>query len=1062
MSSKFIISMPERQDTPHPGGLGVYLVECMQKNRNKIAQIDTATGESQSYAEILAKSITLAQHLESRGITRADVVGLCSSNTPDSCLPLTACLLLGVPIAILDPIFALGDVKHMLNIAKPRLIFCEHGSIPTMEQALAQNALDAELVDLDNTGQCTSFESMLVRTGHEEAFVARPVSNLWDTAIILFSSGTTGLSKGVCLHHYGIMMQLLNFHFVFRESRITNICLSLASLYWISAVMLLMICYTNGQTRVLYKKFDENTIMRVLQDYKVTLCFMAPSQACAITSNPRNLEYNTEALRNIIVGGGFLAKNQHLKMEKFFPHTNVLTSYGMTEAHGMITTFRNEGDDEEGMINKRYESCGRPTPGISYKIADLDTGECLGPNQVGEIRLKSKMFTTGYYNSPETTQEAWDADGFLKTGDVGYYDENWCFFVVDRIKDMFKYRSWHIQPTELETVLLQHPAVKEAAVIGVPHVIDGERPVGFVVLKPGTVASEQEILEFFNDKVSEHKQLQGGLVFLASFPKTPTMNNKKNIISMPEDAKCVPDNRGFGALCFDKMVEFGERTAQIDALTDESLTYKQLLHKCIRVAMAMESMGTQPDDIVMLCTYNSTESYIPILAAQFLGLRVASLDPTLVLDELQHLINIVKPRFVFTVPECTSVIVTALGALNLSSTIIEFGGSKQYISFKSLLEPVEGEATFRPKLAEDIFDTAFIVFSSGTTGMPKGICVSHYGLLYNAAIFERYYCDMQSTLYYTSSYWISHVLCNTMTIMAGGRRIICRDFDAKTVIQYVEKYKVTFMFLAPTATYAMTANEETFNNYNTASFTTMMISGSTIAPAQLNKLRKLLPHTVVTHVYGLTELSGMIAGFPRDRAAEINTYSVGQIIAGMSCKIVDPETNEILGLNQRGELMIKSNTKMNGYYNKEEETRQAVDEDGYIYTGDIGYFDDDNSLHIVDRLKSMFKYKSWHIIPAELESVLMRHQDVLEAVVIGVPHEEDGDVPMAVIIPKPGSQASERDIITYFNKQVNDRKQLRAGVKFVSHLPKTSTGKYNRRSLLKIIMQDRTASMKLV
>ncbi|GLV33978.1 uncharacterized protein CBL_11139 [Carabus blaptoides fortunei] len=534
------------------------------------------------------------------------------------------------------------------------------------------------------------------------------------------------------------------------------------------------------------------------------------------------------------------------------------------------------------------------------------------------------------------------------------------------------------------------------------------------------------------------------------------INNKEGIISMPEDPKCVPDNRGFGALCFDKMVEFGERTAQIDALTDESLTYKQLLHKCIRVAMAMESMGTQPDDIVMLCTYNSTESYIPILAAQFLGLRVASLDPTLMLDELQHLINIVKPRFVFTVPECTSVIVTALGALNLSSTIIEFGDSKQYISFKSLLEPVEGEATFRPKLAEDIFDTAFIIFSSGTTGMPKGICISHYGLLYVAAICVRHFYDFQSALYYTTPYWISFVLFNTMTLMAGGRKIICRDYDAKTVIQYVQKYKITFMFLTPTATYDITANESYFN-YDTASLTTLMVGGSTIAQNQINKLRKLLPHTNVTQAYGLTELSGLVAGFPRDTSEEIlriKSNSCGKIIAGMSCKIVDPDTNEILGLNQRGELMVKSNTQMNGYYNKEEETRQAVDEDGYMYTGDIGYFDDDYYLHIVDRLKSMFKYKSWHIIPAELESVLMRHQDVLEAVVIGVPHEEDGDVPMAVIIPKPGSQASERDIITYFNKQVNDRKKLRAGVKFVSHLPKTSTGKYNRKSLLKIIMQD--------
>lgn len=513
--------MPELGYEPHPGGVGVLLMESMQKYRNNIAQIDTTTGKSQTYGEILTKSVILARNLQNKGITPDDVVALSAHNTLDSCLPLTACLLLGVPIAVLDPSFALNDVKHLLNISKPRLIFCESGSIKTMKEAIEENALQSEIVDLDSTGQCTPFTCLLSSTGNEDSFTARRVSNLRDTAVILFSSGTTGLAKGICLHHYGIMKQQNNF----KQCRNTNMCLSLATLYWISAMNLYFICYCNGQTRVLCRKFDENTFMSIIQDYKVTFCFIAPVQTYALTSNPANLNYDTSALETIIVGGGFFGRNQHMKLEKFFPHSQILPSYGMTETLGLITTFH--ATDDIRFINKRYESCGRPVPGISYKIADLDTEGCLGPNQLGEIRLKSKMFTTGYYKNAEATASAWDAEGFLKTGDVGYYDDEQCFFVVDRIKDMFKYRSWHIQPAELEAILLTHPAVKEAAVIGVPHEVDGDHPVGFIVLQPGQPASAREILDFFNDKVSDHKKLRGGLQFVVSIPKTPSGKIRK-------------------------------------------------------------------------------------------------------------------------------------------------------------------------------------------------------------------------------------------------------------------------------------------------------------------------------------------------------------------------------------------------------------------------------------------------------------------------------------------------------------------------------------------------------
>lgn len=158
---------------------------------------------------------------------------------------------------------------------------------------------------------------------------------------------------------------------------------------------------------------------------------------------------------------------------------------------------------------------------VWFQIVDPETEETLGANQRGELRIKSTIQFNGYYNCDSSG--AWDSEGWLKTGDVAYYDEDECFYVVDRLKEMLKFQAFHVAPAVIEGVLLTHPAVAMAIVVGIPDPVDGDHPVGVIVLKDPTKAvPEEEFVEFVSDKLDDRHRLRGGVKILKQLPVTAT------------------------------------------------------------------------------------------------------------------------------------------------------------------------------------------------------------------------------------------------------------------------------------------------------------------------------------------------------------------------------------------------------------------------------------------------------------------------------------------------------------------------------------------------------------
>lgn len=207
------------------------------------------------------------------------------------------------------------------------------------------------------------------------------------------------------------------------------------------------------------------------------------------------------------------------------PETDVYQIYAQTETGGGITSFDATNKHHIKLYTEKATSCGLPGYGMWYKVVDPKTETTLGPNEEGELRVKSIMTMTGYYNSD--VHDYCDSEGFLKTGDLVYYDNDFCFYIVGRIREIIKYGSAQVSPLIIEQHLLLHPSVKEVAVIGRPNEIDGEHPMAVIVLEDGAEPDENNILKYVENNLNDWMRLRGGVVFVDSLPYTPTGKIKR-------------------------------------------------------------------------------------------------------------------------------------------------------------------------------------------------------------------------------------------------------------------------------------------------------------------------------------------------------------------------------------------------------------------------------------------------------------------------------------------------------------------------------------------------------
>ncbi|XP_023938241.2 luciferin 4-monooxygenase [Bicyclus anynana] len=583
------MSVTEQSVLPPNYNFGQLAFERLGRYKDRIFLIDAATGEEESYGSVLNRSIRLAQALRAFGLSPGDVVAISGPNRIDVCISFFASLFNGLQIIGVDPYSKYDEVRGIFDLTKPKLAFCQNESYDTYARAAVSLNLDVKIVTFDEGDHKMSKFSQKYESLEQEDFKVAEYDVEKIYPFLISTSGSSGKLKIAAFKNKSMLLKdwLIN---KYQDKSMTKTLL-LSPVHWIAFYFFPTGVAFLGGTLILTSKFNNYSLnmdhlVEVINKYRPQIALFTPSLITYLLV--RKEEVDMTSFRRIIVGGCKFLKEVRQEFKKLLAEDClVMDLYGQTEMIGPF--FGPRPLFSAGSV-------GVPLDGYTVELVDPDTGvEITEANVTGEIYVKGPGFSE-YYNDPEETKNSFTEDGFFKTGDLLYRDERNNYFFVDRIKTLIKYRCTHIYPIEIEEVIREHPAVAEVCVVGINAPFVGEVPAACVVRREGYDVTAQEIKDLVASKLSENKELRGGVLFLDTLPYTST-----------------------GKILRNKLMNMA---MQIDAATGEEESYGSVLNRSIRLAQALRAFGLSPGDVVAISGPNHIDICIPFFAALFNGLPI--------------------------------------------------------------------------------------------------------------------------------------------------------------------------------------------------------------------------------------------------------------------------------------------------------------------------------------------------------------------------------------------------------------------------------------------------------
>jgi acyl-CoA synthetase (AMP-forming)/AMP-acid ligase II len=501
-----------------------FVLQRAQERGDKPALIDGPSGRTIKYSELADRISRVAASLWKRDFKKGEVFGILSPNLPEYAIAFHAVASLGGINSTINPLYTEAEIAHQLQDAGARFLV----TVPQFlekAKAAARAANIEELFLFDEPGDeldgATPFSSLLESDGNYPEVAINPREDL---VALPYSSGTTGLAKGVMLTHYNLVANMRQMEGLdyFSENDTLICVLPLFHIYGL--VVVLNMGLSQGSTIVTVPRFELEPFLQLVQDHGVTLAHLVPPIVLLLSKSPVVDNYDLSKLQTIFSGAAPL--DEHLTracMRRL--DCDVRQGYGMTETSPV--THSSPADPSQ----VRFGSVGVPAPNTECKIMDLETGEILGPKKEGEVCVRGPQVMKGYLNRPEATDATIDSEGWLHTGDIGYADEAGHFFIVDRAKELIKYKGFQVPPAELEALLLTHPAVADAAVIPCQDDEAGEIPKAFVVLRGNATA--EELMDFVAGQVAPHKKIRL-LEFIDKIPKSPSGKILRRVLVQQE------------------------------------------------------------------------------------------------------------------------------------------------------------------------------------------------------------------------------------------------------------------------------------------------------------------------------------------------------------------------------------------------------------------------------------------------------------------------------------------------------------------------------------------------
>ncbi len=473
----------------------------------KPAVIDALTGQQMTYAELRNAIGRVAAGLSAHGVRQGDVVAIYSPNSIEYVVAFHAIATLGATVSTVNSLFLASELGSQLVQHDAKFLITTEELLEHAEAA-ASNTGVRDLFVVGASGRHVPFSALLTSERLAPQVHLDPQN---DVVALLCSSGTTGLPKGVMLTHSALVAMAMVLEAAGELTEQDVIPAHLPLFHAFGVLTTLTSCLATGLTNVILPRFDFAQFLQLIQDYRVTRTFAAPPILVQLAKNPIVDDYDLSSLRVITSGAAPLSAEVEQLVQNRIGCT-VKQGYGLTE----LVPSHLAPDD---VPSSKQGSIGICTPNTEAMIVDLETRLPLAPGQTGEIWTRGPLAMKGYLNDPDATSATLDADGWLHTGDIGYVDKDGYFYVVDRLKELIKYKAYQVAPAELEAVLLSHPAVADAAVIRSPEEEVGEVPKAFVVLK--APATEMELLEYVAERVAPYKKIRR-MEFIDAIPKSAT------------------------------------------------------------------------------------------------------------------------------------------------------------------------------------------------------------------------------------------------------------------------------------------------------------------------------------------------------------------------------------------------------------------------------------------------------------------------------------------------------------------------------------------------------------
>lgn len=480
-------------------------------------------GRTLSYGALSQSVDEFASVLRQEGIGRGSSIGILLPNCPAFITAYFAAASLGAVIVPLNTLYKADEIEYILGDAKARLLVTS-AAYEKVSSALKERGVLDKVLTVSTQG--LTAEEILAGAGQamaaaqgegaqaaqsvaEETVTSRVQES--DTAIYLYTSGTTGRPKGAKLSHFNLISNALStgdFLHITRDD--VHVCvLPLFHTLAATVCMLMPICY--GGTIILVEQFVPNIVLGLIEEHRATVFTGVPSMYVVFINMADLAKTRLRSLRLCLSGGAPLPA-QVLEAWDNLTGTPLVEGYGLSEASPVVSVNPVDGRRKPGSV-------GLPITNVEVRILDESDNE-VPTGTVGEICVKGPNVMSGYVGRPHDTAEVLRG-GWLHTGDLGYRDEDGYIFIVDRKKDMIIVGGLNVYPREIEEVLYRHPAVKEAAVIGLSHPVKGETPVAFIAPKEGAAVDEKEILRYLRERLANYK-LPTAIEVRESLPKTST------------------------------------------------------------------------------------------------------------------------------------------------------------------------------------------------------------------------------------------------------------------------------------------------------------------------------------------------------------------------------------------------------------------------------------------------------------------------------------------------------------------------------------------------------------